>query len=69
MTTPASDDAALIAEIFERISDRFPAVHLDDVEQAVRDAQRHFARARVKDFVPVLIEREARARLERPINH
>lgn len=59
------DDAA--AEIVERLSARFPNAPAADVVAAVADARQHFERAKVRDFVPVLIEREAKARLERPI--
>lgn len=62
-----ADDDAVAEEIIERLQKRFPDAPTDSVTQAVTEARHHFARAKVRDFVPVLVEREARARLERPI--
>ncbi|MFL0565423.1 three-helix bundle dimerization domain-containing protein [Microbacterium sp. 179-I 1D1 NHS] len=55
-------------EIVQRLSERFPDTPAPEITQAVSDARRRFDRAKIRDFVPVLIEREARARLERPLN-
>ncbi|MDN3495168.1 hypothetical protein QL996_04455 [Planococcus sp. APC 4015] len=62
-----ADEDAVTEEIIERLKQRFPHTPTDTVAQAVTEAREHFARAKVRDFVPVLVEREARARLERPI--
>jgi hypothetical protein len=67
MTREPSDEDKAIADVIERLQARFPQTAEIEIDGAVRDAQRSFERARVRDFVPVLVEREARARIERPI--
>ena len=62
---PAED--AVISEIVERLETRFSHRSANAIRSAVAEAQEHFSRARVKDFVPLFIEREAKARLERPL--
>ncbi|AUG29809.1 hypothetical protein JVX92_02135 [Microbacterium hominis] len=67
MSTQPADPEAVIQEIVERLEVRFPNAPASAVRAAVEEARDHFSRARVKDFLPVLIEREAKARLERPL--
>jgi len=67
MTRETSDEDRAIADVIERLQARFPQTAEIEIDSAVRDARRTFERARVRDFVPVLVEREARARIERPI--
>jgi hypothetical protein len=67
MTRDVLDEDDALADVIERLQARFPHTPYEQIVQAVRDAQRTFERAKVRDFVPVLIEREARARIERPI--
>lgn len=52
------------ADIVVRLSARYPHIPLTTVERFVAEARSGFATAKVRDFVPVFIEREARARLE-----
>lgn len=59
---------AAIAEITERLEEGYPHHGIETIRAAVDEARDHFARAKVKDFVPLFIEREARARLERPVS-
>lgn len=61
------DFDVIVGEIVERLEIRYPTKPKEAVRSAVESAYAHFARARVRDFLPVLIEREAKARLERPI--
>lgn len=67
MTRTVFDEEAELADIVERLQARFPHTPRHVIEARVAEARDHFARARVRDFVPVLIEREARARLANPI--
>ncbi len=53
-----------MAEVQERLEARFPDVDRTVVEAAVRIAQSEIT-GPVRDFVPLLVERAARARLER----
>lgn len=66
MTRGAMDEDHEVAEIADRLTARFPDLPKEKVSAAVDDARHRFDDARVRDFVPVLIEREARARLEQP---
>lgn len=67
MTREILDEDAAFAEVVERLIERFPHTSPTQIGDAVREAQSQFEQARVRDFVPVLVEREARARLEHPI--
>lgn len=67
MNDLTGDHESYVEEIVERLEERFPRRPAGEVRQAVSEAVRRFERARVKDFIPVLVEREAKARLERPL--
>lgn len=56
----APDEAAQIAEVIQRIRDANPEISAADVERAVRVIHAGFDGARVRDFVPLLVERKAR---------
>ena len=58
------DEEKALAEIVARLQERFPDTPHDDVVAAVDYAQTTFQSAKVRDFVPVLIEKEAKARLK-----
>lgn len=57
------DEDRAVAEIAERLRDRFPDVPDERITAAVDDARASFDSAKVRDFVPLLIEKEAKARL------
>ena len=67
MTRDDIDEDAAMEDVIERLAERFPKLPPTQIVDAVHAARDSFARAQVRDFVPVLVEREARARLERPI--
>lgn len=58
------DEEAAFAQVAERLTERFPQIPSARIGDAVREAQSQFSAARVRDFVPRLVERELRARLE-----
>lgn len=58
------DEAKAIGEIIERLQARFPDASPETVAGAVEKARESFSQAKVRDFVPVLIEKEAKARLK-----
>lgn len=58
------DESKAISEIVERLRERFPDASLEAVTDAVEYARTTFSGAKVRDFVPVLIEKEAKARLK-----
>ncbi len=47
----------------EALAARFPGVPRAAVTQHVNEAHARFARARIRDFVPVFVEREVRRQL------
>ena len=67
MTRDGNDEDREVQDIIDRLSARFPHKPAAAVVDAVTEARSHFERAKVRDFVPVLVEREAKARLEHPI--
>ncbi|UXY25586.1 three-helix bundle dimerization domain-containing protein [Streptomyces sp. HUAS TT20] len=53
-----------VHDIVERLKSAFSATHsLAEIEAAVADAHASFTERPVREFVPVLVERKARARL------
>ena len=67
MSDPNASPEAYVDEIVERLEGRFPRRSETEIRAAVLEAVGRFSRARVKDFLPVIVEREAKARLERPL--
>jgi hypothetical protein len=58
------DEGKAIAEIHERLRERFPDAGDEAIASAIEHARASFESAKVRDFVPVLIEKEAKARLK-----
>lgn len=58
------DESKAISEIVQRLRERFPEATPEAVADAVEYARTTFSDAKVRDFVPVLIEKEAKARLK-----
>lgn len=58
------DESKAIAEIHERLRERFPDAEDEAIGAAIEHARASFESAKVRDFVPVLIEKEAKARLK-----
>lgn len=57
------DEDAVLIEIVDRLREKFPTVDPIRVEQIVNTAFFHFQDARIREFVPVIAEREARTAL------
>ena len=49
----------------QRLVARFPGVAPDLVDLAVETVSSTFTKARIRDFIPILVEREAIERLKR----
>jgi hypothetical protein len=60
----AIDEGKDIDEIVHRLQERFPDTARETVVDTVEQARASFAAAKVRDFVPVLIEKEAKSRLK-----
>jgi hypothetical protein len=56
------DEAQALENVRQRLVERFPDVHPDVVRTTVADVHRQFD-GRVRSYVPILVERAARARL------
>jgi 3-hydroxy-3-methylglutaryl CoA synthase len=58
------DEEKAMAEIVTRLTERFPDASQTEVTAAVDAARASFDSSKVRDFVPVLIEKEAKKRLK-----
>ncbi|MFD3426930.1 three-helix bundle dimerization domain-containing protein [Nocardia fluminea] len=54
------NEAAQIAQVIERLIAHFPAQSPAEIELLVRRIHERFIDARVRDFVPLLVEKAAR---------
>jgi hypothetical protein len=57
--TRAAEDAAL-SRLVERLTERFPELPDEEIVRAVYGQYAEYEDSRVRDFVPVLVERAAR---------
>lgn len=62
----AAHEAREIDEVVERLQARFPDIARERVRAAVTDAHHAFDGRPIRDFVPVFVERTARAALSTP---
>lgn len=53
-----------IAEIVERLGVRFPGIATSTIREVVTEAYDELKDARVRDFVEVLVEKQAKKRLK-----
>lgn len=59
------DEDRQVAAVAERLTARHPEVSPQTVEAIVGEARAKFIDSAVRDFVPLLVERSARERIER----
>lgn len=59
----AAAEEGLLAEIERRLLDEFPGVTPADVAAVVRQAHARFDSSRVRDFIPLFVEKHARREL------
>jgi len=64
LDTASLDEASRIADVAQRLMERFPQVPPNRVSVVVQDAHAEFIDAAVRDFVPVLVEKRAREILD-----
>jgi hypothetical protein len=57
------EEDRLIAQTRTRLIAKFPSVSEENVAGAVESAHAHFAGHRIRDFVPLLVERMAKEKL------
>jgi hypothetical protein len=56
-------ERALIAEVERRLISKYAQIPPDQISIAVQHAHARFEHSRIRDFVPLLVERHARAEL------
>ncbi|TLH64529.1 three-helix bundle dimerization domain-containing protein [Mycolicibacterium aubagnense] len=61
---PESSEARAIGEVVTRLAARYPSLDPARIATAVRQTHEGFASCRVRDFVPLLVERHVRAELD-----
>jgi hypothetical protein len=58
-----SDEERAIGEVVDRLAKQFPRVPAEEVAQAVNQSRPEFDEVPIRDFVPLFVERGAKARL------
>ncbi len=64
MTHEPPTAAQTIADIIQRLSERFPGTPAETIRRVVTETYADFADAKVRDFVEVLVEKQAKKRLK-----
>lgn len=59
----AENEDAAVEHVVERLTDQFPAVTPEVVEDTVTEIHDEFDAAPVRDFVPVIVEHDAKEKL------
>lgn len=59
------DEAQAIDQVIDRLAERFPSLERDHIANVVDEEHRTLDGGRVRDFVPVLVERAAKKRLKK----
>lgn len=59
------DETQAIDQVIDRLADRFPTVERDRIVEVVEEELRQLDGGRVRDFVPVLVEKGAKKRLKK----
>lgn len=65
MTHQPPSPEVTISDITDRLALRFPAIPVETIRAEVTRAHEDFEDARVRDFVEVLVEKQAKKRLKR----
>jgi hypothetical protein len=55
-----------IADVERRLTSKYGHLPPDQISAAVQRARARFAQSSIRDFVPLLVERHARAELTKP---
>jgi hypothetical protein len=58
-----ADEERAIGEVIDRLAKQFPGVAAGEVAQVVHQSRPEFDDAPIRDFVPLFVERGAKARL------
>ncbi|MGO4631525.1 three-helix bundle dimerization domain-containing protein [Streptomyces sp. 2RAF24] len=60
----AVDESAPLGELVVRLVGVYPSVDVTTVESVVRSAYAHFDHARIRAYLPILVERRSRKALD-----
>ncbi|MFC9838502.1 three-helix bundle dimerization domain-containing protein [Rhodococcus sp. NPDC127530] len=58
------DESLHVEQVIGRLIARYPSVSAGDIEHTVRTIHKRFDNGRIRDFVPLLVEKAARRDLE-----
>lgn len=58
MATTTTDEARALGQVAERIRARFPTAPADDIQSVVDRIHHQYDGRPIREFVPVLVERE-----------
>ncbi|WP_055405083.1 MULTISPECIES: three-helix bundle dimerization domain-containing protein [unclassified Mycobacterium] len=58
------NEEALLADIERELVDEFPQVPAKVVDALIREEHARFAHSRIRDFVPLFVEKHAREQLK-----
>jgi hypothetical protein len=60
------DERRALDAVIQRLQDRFPDEPADRISRVVGEVSADLGPARIRDYLPVLVEKEARKRLRSP---
>ena len=59
-----TEERQSLDHLVDRLQDRFPSIPQQRIRDTVADAHRQFDGARIRSFIPVLVEHDATMKLE-----
>ncbi|ARC56150.1 hypothetical protein AS850_03550 [Frondihabitans sp. 762G35] len=62
MDTPGEDQS--VGQVIDRLAEKFPLLERDHIRDVVNQEHQVFAGKPIRDYVPVLVERQAKIRLK-----
>lgn len=63
-------ESRVMAQVTRELRDRFPDIEPRVIDTTVAEVLEGFAESSVRDFLPILVQREAQVRLRaRPMSH
>lgn len=62
------DDDSFMAEVGRRLADEFPLIGPAVIDILIRQERARFESSQIRDFVPLLVEKNARERLRHRSN-
>lgn len=62
---PEIDERVMVEEVERRLADRYADIPPERITSAVQSAHARFEHSPIRDFVPLFVERRARAELAR----